>query len=92
VTQNIQVSLIPDILYDENDKAFNIILEEPKGGASLDLSHCMVTMLCDEECALVQFAKDAYPFMGKWLFWYIPTSILYFLFLILIQILISKLT
>ena len=65
VTQNIQVPLIPNVHYDENDKAFNIILEEPKGGASLDLSHCMVTMLCDEECSLVQFAKDAYPFMGQ---------------------------
>jgi len=64
VTQHVRVELIADVLYDAQEKAFNIMLEDPKGGASLDLSHCMVTVLSDEECSLVQFPKEAYPFMG----------------------------
>ena len=65
MTQNIDIQLIPDLLYDESEKAFNIELEEVKGGAKLDLTHCMVTLLSDDECPLVEFPKDAYPFMGK---------------------------
>ena len=65
VTQTIEIQLINDHIYDENEKAFNIQLEDVKGGAELDLDHCMVTMLSDDECPLVQFPKDAYPFMGS---------------------------
>ncbi|XP_077973499.1 uncharacterized protein LOC120348632 isoform X2 [Styela clava] len=63
VTKHIDIDLIPDVIYDDVEKAFNIELEDPKGGASLDISHCMVTVLCNEECAVLQFAKTAYPFM-----------------------------
>nr|XP_018671881.1 G-protein coupled receptor 98-like isoform X2 [Ciona intestinalis] len=63
VIKQVQVALIPDIIYDETEKAFNIMLEDPTGGATVDLDHCMVSLLSDEECALVQFPKDAYPFM-----------------------------
>jgi hypothetical protein len=62
VTQNLKIDLVQDLIHDvdENDRIFEVVLENPDGGATLGISECNVSLLPDQDCPIVQFTKSKY--------------------------------
>ena len=63
LSKEIEVELIQDSCTDCQDKAFNLELTNPSGGALIDRDSCLVRILFDETSSVVQFVRQAYPFL-----------------------------